>query len=225
MSQSSKPKGPKSKTRGSAQKSKDAIRRLLKSQGPLEAASLAAELGVSAMAARQHLYQMEEQGLVEGRSVPSGVGRPSKQWQLTDKANDMFPDAHADLTVDLMGSLQEVFGETGLERLLEVRARDQIAGYRERVEKGQDLKARLDILADIRSEEGYMADVIETIDGLFFVENHCPICRAAAACTQLCARELDVFSQVMGEEVSITRSEHILEGARRCVYKIECKRF
>ncbi|TNE37676.1 MAG: transcriptional regulator [Alphaproteobacteria bacterium] len=219
MTQSSK-----SGTRRSAQKSKDQIRRLLKSQGPMEASVLAKELGVSAMAARQHLYQLEEQGLVEAQAVSNGVGRPAKHWQLTAKANDMFPDAHADLTVDLMGSLTAVFGDAGLDQLLERRAHEQAAAYGQRVSKGATLRERLEILAEIRSEDGYMAEVQETAEGLFFTENHCPICRAATACSRLCARELDVFCAVMGDGVEVERTEHILKGARRCVYKVSRSR-
>jgi predicted ArsR family transcriptional regulator len=216
MSQPSKPKG-----RRSAQKSKDAIRRFLKLKGPQGAALLASELGVSSMAVRQHLYQMEEQGLVSASAEPTGVGRPSKVWGLTAKADAMFADAHADLTVDLMGSLTDTFGEAGLEKLLASRADQQIAAYKKRVGKGSTPKEKLEILAQIRTEEGYMADVSETIEGLFLIENHCPICRAATACTLLCAKELDVFDAVLGPEVRVERSEHILEGARRCVYAIK----
>jgi predicted ArsR family transcriptional regulator len=190
-------------------------------KGPQEAALLASELGVSSMAVRQHLYQMEEQGLVTASSEPTGVGRPSKVWGLTPRADAMFADAHADLTVDLMGSLTDTFGEAGLEKLLASRAEQQIQAYQKRVGKGQTLKEKLEILAQIRTEEGYMADVSETIEGLFLIENHCPICRAATACTLLCAKELDIFDVVLGPDVSIERSEHILEGARRCVYVVK----
>jgi predicted ArsR family transcriptional regulator len=57
-------------------------------------------------------------------------------------------------------------------------------------------------------------------DGSFLlIENHCPICAAATACTGLCARELEVFQRVLGQ-VTIERTEHILAGARRCVYRV-----
>jgi predicted ArsR family transcriptional regulator len=52
------------------------------------------------------------------------------------------------------------------------------------------------------------------------VENHCPICVAAAACTNLCAGELHVFQAVLGEDVAVERTDHILAGARRCAYRI-----
>jgi predicted ArsR family transcriptional regulator len=66
-----------------------------------------------------------------------------------------------------------------------------------------------------------MADVKRGGDGeLLLVENHCPICAAAASCTGLCAGELEVFQAVLGDDVAVTRTEHIVAGARRCAYRV-----
>jgi len=40
----------------------------------------------------------------------------------------------------------------------------------------------------------------------------------------LCDSELDVFRAVLGEGVVIERTEHIMAGARRCVYRIRTAR-
>ena len=52
------------------------------------------------------------------------------------------------------------------------------------------------------------------------VENHCPICAAATACQGLCRDELALFQKVLGPNVEVERTEHILAGARRCAYVI-----
>lgn len=66
-----------------------------------------------------------------------------------------------------------------------------------------------------------MADVKPQPGGEFLlVENHCPICAAATACTGLCAKELEVFQSVLGNDVVVTRTEHIVAGARRCAYRV-----
>ncbi|HJY84911.1 MAG TPA: MarR family transcriptional regulator, partial [Candidatus Binatia bacterium] len=76
-------------------------------------------------------------------------------------------------------------------------------------------------LARIRTEEGYMADFKPTGKGAFLlVENHCPICAAATACQGFCATELDLFRAVLGPGVVVERAEHILSGDRRCAYRI-----
>ena len=57
-------------------------------------------------------------------------------------------------------------------------------------------------------------------DGYVLIENHCPICVAATACQGFCRSELDTFREVLGPDVSVDRVEHIVNGDRRCVYRI-----
>lgn len=72
----------------------------------------------------------------------------------------------------------------------------------------------------VRSAEGYMAETRRDGDDFLFIENHCPICAAAQACMGFCRSELELFRQVLGEDVRVEREEHILLGARRCAYRI-----
>ncbi len=193
----------------------------LKRGGGQDAGALAAALGVSAMAVRQHLYALEAEGLVAFEEEARPLGRPAKLWRLTQAADRFFPDAHADLTVSLLGSLRGAFGEAGLEKLLAVRTAEQIADYGKRVRPADPLGKRLEALAAIRSEEGYMAVVVdEGAEGFLFVENHCPVCAAAKICQGLCASELEVFRRVLGPDATVERSDHILAGARRCAYRV-----
>ncbi len=208
-------------TRAAEQPTRRALLDVLKRHGPRKAAELSREIGVSAMAVRQHLYALQEEGLVGFAEEARPRGRPAKLWRLTEAADRYFPDAHAELTVGLLDSMRHAFGEAGLNRLLSVRGREQADVYAERMAGRDGLRARLDALAAIRTEEGYMAEVQETADGGFLlIENHCPICRAASACTGLCAAELLVFRAVLGPEVRIERTDHIPAGARRCAYRV-----
>jgi len=198
-----------------------AILDLLKQQGPQDAAALAEQLAVSDMAVRQHLYALRDEKLITYHEQPRPVGRPAKMWELTTAANDCFPDCHADLTVGLIGAAREAFGEKGVEKLLNVRIQQQTETYQARLAKARSLRAKLNALAKVRTEEGYMAEVHKEQDGsLLFVENHCPICTAATTCVGLCGAEMAVFQAVLGDDVQITRTEHILDGARRCAYRV-----
>jgi len=209
-----------------AKRSKDlrtrrAILEILKRQGPSDASALAEELEVSAMAVRQHLYALQEEKLVDHITEPRPVGRPAKLWRVTREADRFFPDGHSDLAADLIGAMKEAFGDKGVAQLLAVRSRDQIAAYRKRIDGNASLKARLTALAEIRTEEGYMAAVTQEGKGRYlFVESHCPICVAATSCTGLCAQELQVFRAVLGPDIEIERTDHILAGARRCAYDV-----
>jgi len=200
---------------------REAILTLLKQRGPSDSEALAAELDISAMAVRQHLYALRQQKLISHREEPRSVGRPAKLWFPTSAANRFFPDAHASLTVSLLNAMSETFGEEGVQRLVTRCAKRQISDYRSRIPVHAPLQARLEALISIRNEEGFMAEVQSQRDGSFLlIENHCPISAAANVCPKLCNMEMKVFRAILGEGVAIEREEHMVAGARRCVYRI-----
>lgn len=99
-------------------KTRRAIIKILKTQGPLDSARLADQLGLTAMAVRQHLYALQGEGHVEAEERPVPIGRPAKHWQLTREADQLFPEAYAELNVSLIQALRDTFGEEGLEQVL-----------------------------------------------------------------------------------------------------------
>lgn len=195
---------------------------LLKQEGPLTSAQLADHLGLTGMAVRQHLYALQSEKFVTVEERPVPIGRPAKHWQLTPEADRFFPDAYAELNVSLINALGDAFGAKGLERVLEARCARQQADYARRIKPSATLKQKLQQLARVRTEEGYMAEVKSGEKGSFlFIENHCPICVAATQCQGICTTELDLFRKVLGPDVAIEREEHIISGARRCTYRIK----
>jgi predicted ArsR family transcriptional regulator len=203
-----------------------AVLDLLKRRGPSDAKDIASALGVTAMAVRQHLYALEDDGLVTFAAAPKdgGRGRPSKLWRADAVADALFADAHADLSVELIGNIKQVFGERGLDKLIAKRTEQQSAAYRAALASATTLKDKVKRLARLRNEAGYMAEAVPDGDGFLMIENHCPICRAAAACTGLCRQELDVFRAALGRGIVIKRTDHILAGARRCAYSIHSEK-
>jgi len=198
--------------------SRERILHLLKTKGRQTASQLAKRLKVTPMAIRQHLSSLEE--MVAYDDERHGVGRPRRVWRLSEKAQSRFPDSHGELAVGMLDAMRAAFGQKGLGQLVAERTKAQIKDYRSRMpERGASLRDRVAALAAIRKEEGYMAEWSRTRDGAFLlIENHCPICAAAEACLGLCKGELELFRKVLG--TPIERTEHIPEGARRCVYRI-----
>src|ERR1700730_183751 len=205
----------------SGRSTRRAIVKLLKTEGALDAARLSRRLRLTPMAVRQHLYALQRERLVtsEERSVP--IGRPAKHWRLTRQADGLFPDAYAELNVALIEAVGHAFGPKGLQRVLDSREAKQRADYARRIVPSAPVKERLQQLARVRTEEGYMAEVrSDGSGGFLFIENHCPICAAATACQGFCATELDLFRTVLGPHASVERTEHIISGDRRCVYRV-----
>jgi predicted ArsR family transcriptional regulator len=205
----------------SERKTRRAIAKLLKTEGPIDSAQLAERLGLTAMAVRQHLYALQREGLVTHEARPVPIGRPAKFWSLTRDADRLFPEAYAELSVALIDSVKDAFGEEGLERVLTSRCARQRTDYGKRIRPGDSLEKKLQELAKVRTEEGYMAEIRREEDGSYLlVENHCPICAAANACQGFCTTELDLFRSVLGPGVQVERAEHIIRGDQRCVYRI-----
>jgi predicted ArsR family transcriptional regulator len=193
----------------------------LKTRGPAETLAVAAALGVSRQAALQHLERLVADGLVDHSEARKGVGRPRRVWALTEKAQARFPDTHAQLTLEMLDAVRAEFGDEGVDRLILRREATTAKSYAAAMAEADTLEARVARLAEIRTAEGYMADWSSDPGGGFLlVENHCPICAAAAACQGFCRAELMVFRTVLGPDVEIERTDHILAGARRCAYRI-----
>ncbi len=207
-------------TKPDTRATREAILDLLKRSGEQNAKNLAAKLNLTPMAVRLQLYDLAEEGLVADRSLAAGRGRPQKLWALTEKAAEVFPDAHQGLALGLLGSMKSVFGEEGLEQIIAKHGEAQVKAYRARVKDMQSLGDKVQALSEARAQEGYMAEVLADGDEWLLIENHCPICSAAKTCTRLCANELEVFQKVLGRGVNIKREEHILQGARRCAYRV-----
>jgi predicted ArsR family transcriptional regulator len=198
----------------------DDILLLLKTRGPTPTLGIAEQLRVSRQAARVQLEKLSEEGLVEHASVRAGVGRPSRSWSLTEAGNARFPDAHAQMTAELITAVREEFGPEGLERLVARRERATAETYRRAMAGAVSLEDRLARLAGLRQAEGYMARWLRQGDGSYLlIEDHCPICVAAAACQGFCRTELDLFRSLLAP-ARVERTEHALAGARRCAYRV-----
>ncbi len=178
----------------------------LKRSGPSTSAALANDLGLTEAAVRQHLAGLEEAQLVERTTrPPKGRGRPATLWSLTALATELFPDRHADLTVELIGAIRAAVGERGLEKVIEARTAEQRDAYTAAMPgRRATTQTRVEALAGRRTDEGYMAEV--RVDGrdVVLVEHHCPVCEAATACTGLCRAELELFRDVLGPGVTVT---------------------
>jgi predicted ArsR family transcriptional regulator len=155
--------------------------------------------------------------------VPRGRGRPAVRYRLTTLANPLFPDRHADLTVELIEQVRSTLGPAALDAVINARTAAQEGAYRAAMPSGTrvSLRARVERLAALRTAEGYVAEAVpEGRDAVTLVEHHCPICDAAAACQGFCRGELELFRRVLGPEVTVERTEHVLGGDLRCAYRI-----
>jgi predicted ArsR family transcriptional regulator len=198
----------------------DRLLHALKSRGPQPAATLAAACALTPMGAHKQLRALAGQGLVQSEDRIEGAGRPKRTWTLTAAGHARFPDRHGELAVQLVRNAAEVLGPEALDRLIAARERQAQAHYLEQLAGARTLGARVRRLAALRAAEGYMARAEPQGRSWLLIEDHCPICAAAATCQDFCRSELALFRHCLGEEADVERTEHLIAGARRCVYRI-----
>jgi len=205
-----------------SQSSQDRILHQIKSLGPQTAKALSGQLGMTTMGARQHLAVLEQQDLVsQTESEKQKRGRPVRRWQLTQRAQERFPDIHAQIVTDLITSVLDTFGQAGLDRLIDKRAEALKKVYEDGLKSCSSLEEKVAVLSDIRNKAGYMSEYSRAEDGsLILVENHCPINSAAQSSNGFCRTELELFQTLLSEDARVERTDHIMEGERRCAYSI-----
>jgi len=104
------------------------------------------------------------------------------------------------------------------ERLWERRRRRRVDGASSRL-AGLTFDARVDELARILDEDGYLADV-ERGDGVWWiVEHNCAILEVALRHGQACSSEIAFLREVM-PDADIERVSHMAAGEHRCAYQV-----
>ena len=196
-----------------------AILNLLKRQGPLDAATVAKELGLTPAAIRLQLSRLEEDGLLTHRDELSQArGRPRHVYQLTSAAEALYPKRYGDLTTELLGYLGGPDAST-VDELFEQRRRRRVAGALPRT-ANLPFDEQVAALTAILDEDGYLADAERLADGSWRITEHnCAILTVAHGFSQACSSEL-AFIRDSLPGASVRRVAHLMDGAHVCAYVV-----
>lgn len=195
---------------------------LLRKHPGTTVAELASLLGLTGMGVRRHLDALAGEGLVESiESEHRGVGRPAAGWHLTAAGLELFPRRYDSLALDILEDVAGHAGPDAVEAVLGRRTDKLAADYQDELNGAHDLEERVDGLAHIRDQAGYLAESGRDERGeLVLTENNCAIHRVAEQYPGVCAMELSLLRRVMGPDVEVTRSAHIMSGDAACRYQI-----
>jgi predicted ArsR family transcriptional regulator len=192
---------------------REAILAFLKTHGQATLGEIAAHLEVSKQGALRHLESLESSGLAVQSTVQThGRGRPENQYRLSEGAGAHFPDGHRELT----GELVEFMTTDQLKRFFEARAARIEAEYAPRL-AGLDFAGRVRELAQLATEHGHMAEVVELGDGGLAIRHcNCPIQDVAARTGLPCINEQQMYERLLGGEAK--RTTWMAEAADDCTY-------
>ncbi|MED0757187.1 transcriptional regulator [Aneurinibacillus thermoaerophilus] len=199
------------------------ILHMLKIKGSMTVGDMAQELGITEMAVRRHLNTLERDDLIESRLLRQAMGRPTNVYSLSEEADNMFPKNYQDLALEFLNDIKELQGAGMVEALFKLRQQRQENLYRDIVPSDSDFEKKLEALAKMQDEKGYMVELKkdEKTGKYIFVESNCPISSVAKEYTYACNCEKMLFENVLNAEVK--QEECIATGGDNCVYIISKK--
>ncbi len=190
----------------------------LKKSQPATANELAAVFEVSANAIRRHLKELEAEGLVEYEREHRGSGAPTHSFRLSDGGEDLFPTRYGEVLTEVLGLVARGGGRNVVKEIFVERFREHAKRIRSEMPDAT-LEEKLDAIAGMLSDQGFMAAWGKTGDKLTLAQHNCAIRAVAEAFPEICAAETEFLRDVLGTKV--TRDSHITEGCNACQYHIE----
>jgi predicted ArsR family transcriptional regulator len=209
---------------GSPSSLRRAILVQLRQAGPSSPDALASALRASRTGILQQLHALEGAGLVSHAAEKHGVGRPRHVYDVTADAQGLFPTDYGGFASGLVKAIEAVGGDDLVEQVFAARRRqigDRIRRrMAERLPDDASLTERVQTLAVLQDEAGYLAEAIIGDDGTLRLREHnCAIDKIARRTTAPCDAELALFRELLGD--GVVRETHIASGDRCCTYRIE----
>jgi DeoR family suf operon transcriptional repressor len=189
----------------------------LKKSQPATAKELAAVFDVSPNAIRRHLKELEAEGLVEYRREHRGSGAPTYAFKLSEDGEGLFPTRYGEVLNEVLGLVARGGGRSVVKEIFADRFREHAERIRAEMPDAT-VEEKLDAIAGMLSDQGFMAAWDKTQDTLTLAQHNCAIRTVAEAFPEICAAETEFLRDVLGAEV--TRESHITEGCNACQYHI-----
>ena len=195
-----------------------AIIDLLKRSTGLTVAELGRALKMSYMGIKQHCNDLEKKGWLDTWRRPVGNGRPEKLYRLTDKAESFYPEGGNDLTLEILHSIQEIYGPTAPDKLLWNYFTRKTEAYLKKI-KGHSVAERATAFAKLRNLEGHCTEVdFDQQLGFKITEYHNPLKEIAGVYPSVRRMEEQMFNRVL--ITTVQRMEERASGLTKFVFLI-----
>ena len=183
-------------------------------RSPLTANEIAARLGLTHNAVRNHLSALQREGLVHQGSLQRSASRPAVVYELVPGAEAVFSRAYVPFVAQLVRVLQERLPEGELDDVMHTVGRRLGAEWPRR--RG-DLSERVDAASAFLEELGAINDVEQT-DGGFVIRGHgCLLSEAVHGRPEVCR----AIESLLTELVEAPVRECCERGDRpRCCFEI-----
>lgn len=173
----------------------------IKHRGGATIAELAAHLGISDEGTRQHLIFLERSGWIVRRDTGAAgrSGRPASIYHVSPQGEVFFPKQYEALTVALIDTVLELYGEAALHAALARITDAKVKEWAPRLE-GKTLREKLDLLKNYYQENDEFVSVQKNGDSSI-IERNCPFLNVAETRPALCSTTVSVLTRLLGCQV------------------------
>lgn len=195
---------------------------LMKQAGEISLDDAMAETGYARTTIREHLQQLERDGLVERRSKKEGRGRPRMLYRTTPLAEGLFPSREGVLLRELLRFLQADEKEELVEdffRSFWVRRTREVEHRLDQSQLEDTTENRLEVLSQMLQEEGFMPEINREGDQITVRECNCPFSEAVRATRLPCQLEARFYEEVF--KTTMERVSYIPDGHAACTYEFK----
>lgn len=180
---------------------------------------LAEAVDINPISVRHHVNKLEAEGLIQSEEERHGVGRPRLVYSLTNKGREQFPQRYLDLTLRILNQLKESLSPQMVGKLFQEIAQDMAAEIAADIElEDLSLTERLKLLQNVLNQEGFTVSVIKEDGEYFLIEASCPYHHVGEDHPEICVVDQELISRFV--TLPPKRIECMLDGGKRCVYKI-----
>jgi predicted ArsR family transcriptional regulator len=178
---------------------------------------LVRKMKMSYMGIKQHCLTLHRDGYLDTWRRPQKMGRPEMVYRLTRRTHDLFQTDSNRFTLELLKSVEEIYGPNAPEKLLYNIFEKRTAALKAKA-RGETVAERAKWLARLRDSEGYMSQFAteEKDGGSQILECHSPIMNLLDRYPIVGRLEQDMFEAILG--TSVRREETRSSGLYECAF-------
>ncbi|MDR8389970.1 methanogen output domain 1-containing protein [Aliifodinibius sp. S!AR15-10] len=203
--------------------SKKELLDLIKREGAISIDDVVDQVELAKTTVREHFLQLERDGYIQRDYVRSGPGRPSLQYQITQKGNSLYPSYESVMMRKMIKYLKSKGDDETIENFFQEFWQERIEKARKSMDEASDIQSRAEALEQILEEEGFMPefDIDEENEALTVKECNCPFSEVVKETQLPCKLEAMFYKKLF--EGDVERTSYIAEGDNSCTYDISLK--
>ena len=184
---------------------------------------LAAHLGITNTAAKEHLLKIQSHGYIQYADTKGSVGRPRRRYFLSPEGHDVFPKQYSWLSSVILESLADEMGPDSVSKFMHTLA-DRVSQSMKDQFEGQTSTAEL--LAKINqvmNELGYRSTIKQSDvrKGAVLEATNCVYHSVAKQHPELCGFDVRFLENVSGLNVKLESC--IARGGESCRFCLKNK--